>query len=122
MINVPSKYFAIMYAEGILTAHNINTLIKVAKRYPDEKKIKTCMGVFKNNYFSSQDIFENFIKNNFYDYNKFEFKNIEQKGNNVYVCTVQLTSLMQENSEEKDINIIMQLNDNFDFEMSFVIE
>lgn len=30
-----------------------NTLIKVAKRYPDEKKIKTCMGVFKNNYFLS---------------------------------------------------------------------
>ena len=101
---------------------NIDRFIQMINRHDYMNSYKCISEGFKNNYFSSQDIFENFIKNNFYDYNKFEFKNIEQKGNNVYVCTVQLTSLMQENSEEKDINIIMQLNDNFDFEMSFVIE
>ena len=65
--------------------------------------------------------FENYIKNAFFEYNNFEFENIEQKGNNLYTCTVTLTDLTGNSKDTKKITIIMQLNDNYDFKMSFSV-
>lgn len=77
---------------------------------------------FKNNYFNTQEDFEKYIKNNFFNYNNFEFKNITQKGSNLYTCDLNVTDLTEENTATKNITIIMQLKDNLDFEMSFSID
>ena len=62
------------------------------------------------------------MKNVFFEYNNFEFRYIEQKGSNLYTVTLNITDLTEESSEARNVTIIMQLNDDLDFEMSFGIE
>lgn len=76
---------------------------------------------FKNNYLDTQDKFENYIKNEFFEYNNFEFDSIEQKGSYLYTCTLTLTDATGNSKDSKKITIIMQLNDNYDFKMSFSV-
>lgn len=98
---------------------NIDKFIQMINRHDYKNAYKCISEGFRNNYFPTQLDFENTIKNNFFKYNKFEFKNFEKKGANVFVCTTQLTDLTNESKEVRDINIIMKLNDGLDFEMSF---
>lgn len=101
---------------------NIDKFIQMINRHDYKTSYKYISEGFKSNYFRTQNEFENCIKNNFFLYNKLEFKNIEKKGSNLYVCNVQISDLTEANSEVKEISIIMQLNDNMDFEMSFGIQ
>lgn len=101
---------------------NVDRFIQMINRHDYSTSYKCISKGFKNNYFSTQTDFEEFIKNKFFEYNNFQFKKIEQKGENIYVCTIQLTNLLDENLDEREVNIIMQINDNFNFEMSFVVE
>lgn len=74
---------------------------------------------FKNNYFKTQTDFENFIKERFFKYNNLQFNSAEQRGNNLYTCNITLSDLTNENSENKNITIIIQLNEDLDFEIAF---
>ena len=86
----------------------------------DYKTAYKCLAdSYKNNYFKTEEAFENFAKSNFFDYNKLTFKDSEQKGERLYTCEIELTDLTGEKSETKKMNIVMQLNDNLDFVMSF---
>lgn len=98
---------------------NIDKFIQMINRHDYITSYNCIAENFKSNYFNTQEKFENYIKNTFFTYNKFEFNSIEQKGSNLYVAKVQLTDLAGESTEVKEINIIMQLKDNLDFEMSF---
>lgn len=98
---------------------NVDKFIQMINRHDYDTSYKCISEGFKNNYFPSQQYFENYIKNVFYEYNKFEFRNIEKKGTNIYVANVNITDLTEENTDIREINIIMQLNENLEFEMSF---
>ena len=98
---------------------NIDKFIQMINRHDYKTSYNCIADSFKNNYFKTQEEFQNYIENNFYSYNKFEFKSCEKKAADIYVCKVQLTDYMNENSEIKEINVIMQLGDNLDFKMSF---
>ena len=98
---------------------NIDKFIQMINRHDYITSYNCIADSFKNNYFKTQEEFQNYIENNFYSYNKFEFKSCEKKAADIYVCKVQLTDYMNENSEIKEINVIMQLGDNLDFKMSF---
>lgn len=98
---------------------NIDKFIQMINRHDYRTSYNCIADSFKNNYFKTQEEFQNYIENNFYSYNKFEFKSCEKKAADIYVCKVQLTDYMNENSEIKEINVIMQLGDNLDFKMSF---
>ena len=100
---------------------NIDKFIQMVNRHDYKTSYNCIADGFKNNYFDTQDKFENYIKNAFFEYNNFEFENIEQKGNNLYTCTVTLTDLTGNSKDTKKITIIMQLNDNYDFKMSFTV-
>lgn len=100
---------------------NIDKFIQMVNRHDYKTSYNCIADGFKNNYFDTQDKFENYIKNAFFEYNNFEFENIEQKGNNLYTCTVTLTDLTGNSNDTKKITIIMQLNDNYDFKMSFSV-
>ena len=100
---------------------NIDKFIQMVNRHDYKTSYNCIADGFKNNYFDTQDKFENYIKNAFFEYNNFEFENIEQKGNNLYTCTVTLTDLTGNSKDTKKITIIMQLNDNYDFKMSFSV-
>ena len=100
---------------------NIDKFIQMVNRHDYKTSYNCIADGFKNNYFDTQDKFENYIKNAFFEYNNFEFENIEQKGNNLYTCTVTLTDLTGNSKDTKKITIIMQLNDNYDYKMSFSV-
>lgn len=100
---------------------NIDKFIQMVNRHDYKTSYNCIADGFKNNYFDTQDKFENYIKNAFFEYNNFEFENIEQKGNNLYTCTVTLIDLTGNSKDTKKITIIMQLNDNYDYKMSFSV-
>ena len=74
---------------------------------------------YRNNYFTTEEEFEKYVKNNFYTYNKVSYEKYEQKGDKLYIFSIKLEDITGENAEKKDVKIIMQLNDDLDFEMSF---
>ena len=98
---------------------NIDKFIQMINRHDYISSYNCISEGFKNNYFSTQEDFENYIKNNFFKYNNFEFKSYEKKGSNIYVYTIQLTDLTGENQDLREIDIIMKLNEELNFEMSF---
>lgn len=74
---------------------------------------------YKNNYFKTEEEFTNFAKNTFYTYNEVTFNSYEQKGNRLFVFKIKLNDLTGENTDKKEIRIIMQLDEDLNFEMSF---
>ena len=98
---------------------NIDKFFQMINRQ-DYKTAYSCIAQsYKNNYFKTEEEFITYAKNNFYTYNDVTYKNYEQKGSNLYTFNINLSDLTKENSEEKEIKIIMQLNDDLNFEMSF---
>ena len=98
---------------------NIDKFFQMINRQ-DYKTAYNCLAQsYKNNYFSTRDDFEKFVKNNFYTYNKVSYEKYEQKGNKLYIFSIKLEDITRENAKKKDVKIIMQLNDDLDFEMSF---
>lgn len=100
---------------------NVDRFIQMINRHDYKTSYDCISSGFKNNYLNTQEKFENYIKSIFFEYNKFEFKNLEQKGSNLYVCNLEITDLTGESSEMNNITIIMELNDELNFEMSFGI-
>lgn len=74
---------------------------------------------FKNNYFKTEEQFKEYVKNNFFTYNKVTYQTYEQKGSNIYTYKINLEDITKESTAKKEVKIIMQINENFDFEMSF---
>lgn len=76
---------------------------------------------FKNNYFSDVSSFEEYIKDNFYNYNSMGKIDIKNEGN-IFICTVSIKSGIGVGASNMTKTIIMQLKEGTDFEMSFNIE
>lgn len=75
---------------------------------------------FKQNKFSTQKQFENYIKNNFYNKNEVKYSNYRKEGN-YYIYTV---SIKNSNDTTQSIqkDFIVNLKENRQFEMSFSAE
>lgn len=98
---------------------NVDRIIQMINRQ-DYKTLYDCVSQgFKDNYFDNREKFEGYIKNLFFKYNSFEFNNVEKKGSNLYICSFSVTDVTQENSDKKDIIVIMKLNDDYNFEVAF---
>ena len=98
---------------------NIDKFFQMINRH-DYKTAYSCLAEsFKNNYFNTEEEFEEYAKDRFYAYSSMEFKSYEKTGSDIYVFKVELKDLLEENSESREINIIMQLQDDLDFRMSF---
>lgn len=75
---------------------------------------------FKKNKFQSQSNFEDFIKNNLFNKNNIEYKSFKNEGE-TYIYNIVVKNANKE-SEKKNIQIIMKLNEATDFVMSFNIK
>lgn len=100
---------------------NIDKFFQMINRQ-DYKTAYSCLAQnYKDNYFKTQEEFEKYVKNNFYTYNKVSYEKYEQKGNKLYIFSIKLEDITGENAEKKEIKIVMQLDDDLNFEMSFVM-
>ena len=70
---------------------------------------------------TSEDEFAKVAKQLFWTYNKVEYVDFEEIGNNTFSYNLTLSDLTQKSSEKKNITIIMQLKENRDFAMSFSV-
>lgn len=72
---------------------------------------------FRNNYFSTVDSFKDFLIKNFYEYNTVKFNKFSSEGE-ILIYEITLTNKFNQNLQKK-LNIIMKLQDNLSFVMSF---
>lgn len=75
---------------------------------------------FRNNTFGSQEKFEKYMKENYslqYSITYNEYK----EENDISIMSITLKDILGKNEITKDLKIIMQLNNNYDFTMSFEI-
>ena len=73
---------------------------------------------FKNNKYKNIEIFKQYIKQNLFEKNKVEFKEFSKQGSN-YIYKINI--LNEDGTQQKDMTIIMKLNEGIKFEMSFSI-
>ena len=76
---------------------------------------------FRQNNFPTETDFENYIKQNFYTSNNFEFSNYKSSGN-LHIYDISITDKNNVSSEKKTKNFIMQLKEGTDFLMSFNVQ
>lgn len=98
---------------------NIDKFFQMINRHDYRTSYECLAQSYKNNYFKTETEFADFVKNNMFSRNKVTYKNYEQRGKDLYVFNIELTDLIGENTEIKKVTIVMQLNENLDFNMSF---
>ena len=75
---------------------------------------------FRQSNFADLDVFETYMKENFFNFNNMEVQSIEKIADN-YVCEVSLSSGFGVASEQTTKTFIMQLKEGTDFVMSFTV-
>lgn len=76
---------------------------------------------FRNNNFGSLDNFTTYMNENFYENNEMEYLEFSEEGD-TYIYSARVKNTQEENSEGKEITIIMRLLEGTDFVMSFSME
>ncbi len=75
---------------------------------------------FRNNNFKTVDSLKEYIKNNFYDINSIDVKDIyEEENYNVFKC--EITNL-RNNDETKQLTVVVSIKEGMDYAMSFSFE
>ena len=75
---------------------------------------------FRNNNFKTVDSLKEYIKNNFYDINSIDVKDIyEEENYNVFKC--EITNL-RNNDETKQFTVVVSIKEGMDYAMSFSFE
>ena len=97
---------------------NINKIIEAVNNQDYKYVYNKLNASFKNNNFSNESTFENYIKNNFYEINEITNFNYRQEGN-VFICTIGLGNKEKETEGAKSVTILVRLLENRDFEISF---
>lgn len=75
---------------------------------------------FKSNNYKTEQVLENYLKTNLYDQNKISFGAYEER-DGIHIFVVKVANYDNE-SETKNMKIIMQLNEGTDYVMSFSME
>lgn len=76
---------------------------------------------FRNNNFGNLENFSIYMNENFYENNEMEYLEFSEEGD-IYIYNAKLKNTQEEDSEKKDITIIMKLLEGTDFVMSFSME
>ena len=98
---------------------NIDKFFQMINRQDYTNAYNCLAQSYRNNYFKTEEDFIKYAKNNFFTYNKISFQKNEQKCEGLYVFKVRLEDITGQSTEKKETTVIMQLYDNFEFEMSF---
>lgn len=132
---IPTDKFKSEYKSGSEQTKvqlNVNQFILMINNQDYEAAYNVLADSFKNNYFPTKESFIQYIKQRIYRYNNLKFSSFDKKGN-TYICTALITDLT--NGLYKDstkgtggsgyqfeLNIVMQLGEEYDFEMSFEVK
>ena len=76
---------------------------------------------FKKNKFDSVDKLKEYLKNNFFEYNSFDYQEVKQNGN-LYTAKISVANTTGQSESSITLNAIMRIDDGTNFVMSFSIE
>ena len=99
---------------------NIDKYFKMINNKDYETAYSKLDQTFKNNNFENLSQYEEYMKNNFYEYNKIEYLECTQQ-ENTYLYKLKITDVTIAKSQEITANFVMQLKEGTDFVMSFSI-
>ena len=98
---------------------NIDKFIQMINNYDYKSAYNVLNKTFKEKYFKTEEEFKNYMQNNYYRYNDISLADFSNE-NDIFVCKATIKNKLNE-EEQKEMNIIMKLNENTDFEMSFEV-
>lgn len=99
-------------------ALNINKFMNAINKKDYKYAYSKLAEGFKQNYFRTQEQFENYVKNNFFESNQIKF---EEFGNQATIYTYTTTLTNKETNQTKKQNFVVSLGEGTEFEMSFEI-
>lgn len=76
---------------------------------------------FRNKEFAKEEEFEKYFRNNYPLHYKVEYYSFEERGNNTFIQKVKFLDITGLSSDSIDFTIIMKLNDDTKFTMSFEV-
>ena len=76
---------------------------------------------FKNNNFINVDSLEQYLTNNLYDINIVEYNDYEEAGNGIFIYNIEVKP-SEDSEESKEMTIVIKLEDETNFVMSFNIK
>lgn len=107
-------------ADNEKAGYDINKFFE-AINAKDYKYAYNCLAEsFKQNNFTTQNQFENYIKNNFYNKNDVKYSNYRKEGN-YYIYTVNIIN-SEDTTKSVQKDFIVNLKENRQFEMSFSVK
>lgn len=119
---IPSDKFKSEYNSGNAQKKvqlNIDKFIKMINNKDYSNIYDLLDKGFKNNYFKTEEEFEKFIKEKFFEYNNVTFDKFSNEGE-IYIYEITLTDKSGKNTNgKKKLNIIMKLLDDYNFVISF---
>lgn len=98
---------------------NINKFINAVNQKDYQYVYNKLDETFKQNNYKTQEDLENYLKTQLYDNNSVNFEKFLEQGNN-YIYKIKVTNTNDE-SQSKEMTIVMQLKEGTDFVMSFSI-
>lgn len=102
-------------------SQNINIFIQMINTKDFKHAYNILDETFRSNNFATEEIFEQYIKENFFEYNSKEETKVS-KENKYYEAKSTLKDATEDTNNTKTMTVIMQLNEGTDFVMSFSIE
>ena len=98
---------------------NTDRFIQMINRHDYKSSYNCISNDFKNNYFGTEEEFVDFIKQHFFDYNNLSFKEFSKEGTNLFKYKISVEDLTENDRKVKTVNMIMQINNDFNFEIAF---
>ena len=119
---LPSEKFKSTYSKGneqVKMQLNIDKFIKMVNNKDYTNAYKLLDDGFKTNYFKTEDKFEEFLKNKFYEFNIISFEKFSNEGE-ILIYEVTITNKSGINTKGiLNFNIIMKLQNEYEFTISF---
>lgn len=99
---------------------NINKWIQMLNNRDYSSAYKVLDETFRNNNFGNEDKFEEYMREKYPLHYSITFNEYNEE-NDVSIVAITLKDITNKDSTTKDLKIIMKLNENYDFVMSFEI-
>ena len=99
---------------------NIDKFFQMINRHDYKTSYGVIADSFKQTYsIDNEDRLKKLVRDTFFEFNSVKYKSFQELGDNTYECKINITDLTGNNQETKDIIIIMQIQDDRKFIMSF---
>lgn len=103
-------------------SNNMNEIIKMLNTKDYTHLYNKLYEKFRNNYFPNENMFKEYMENNYYEYNVLGVSSIKQESEYIYTCNAVLKDGDSSVAETKKFTVLISLTDNNDYVYSFTVQ